>query len=791
MEWIFSFGTTLLAIAFALGYIVGSRNKSSSVSPDSLHDARLEGQREVRDYIVAFLKKQPKTFHKDALLKEMGVDESHANQQQVAAVTSAMAPNMAVLSPPKTKEERDLENINLVLYVASFLLVAAAVLFIGTGVPDALKFIGVWLVAIGFYSIGMVVHMLSERLKPAAVAFVGTGLAILPFAGLATNAYVLHDPTQSWLITSFVGVGAFLYATVRLQSQVLAYFTLAFVFSLTTSSAASLQAPLVWSFTLIIIVGSLLNLIAYKQPKTLPSVFAQPIDTSAQLSVPLAVFGSWLVANELPIWQHGLILAVTALHYTLSAMRPSQESYRQPYIFVARSAITGALCCFTYSVFNTWSAVGVTLVVTATVQAIASAYYLRKSTVSYQVAWVWIAFVLQLFSITFWAGGEKNWSLIVAVILTASLVTQLSISYYLRRARYAAMSIFVFAVLILHITTSLIKPPIDGGYVALIFALGSLAALFVRAMWCRSGEKLEVAAGASVLYGSISLIYTIISGDTTAGWDLVLLLILSAVAMAASYVEKVENFLFLAYTLLFFAVWSGIAAMGDMMLPEVLITAWMSAAFYYSTRIYYGYIGDKRRAGISMGFGVGVLLLFGLAYIFDTTFTMTAALTLIVSALILYCESLISKQYVVREIALVIATLALQRIIATYMDVDALIYTHWWAAVLLVIAIARYYRKEKDTATNIAIAGLCVLSLPTGVAALGDPGTYQLLFLIEHVIVLLIGAAMGFRMATIWGAVGIALALLYLLQGFTSLLVGLIGIGLIVFAIVKLLSRAK
>ncbi|EMY32199.1 hypothetical protein D477_021393, partial [Arthrobacter crystallopoietes BAB-32] len=121
------------------------------------------------------------------------------------------------------KERRDLRNINITLYTASLLLVAAAALFIGAGVPSAARAVVIFLVTALFYGSGMAVHALLPRLRPAGIAFTGTGLGMIPVAGLALYSFVLSDGPLAWLITSIAGTLAYLFAAVRIDNKVVAY----------------------------------------------------------------------------------------------------------------------------------------------------------------------------------------------------------------------------------------------------------------------------------------------------------------------------------------------------------------------------------------------------------------------------------------------------------------------------------------------------------------------------------------------------------------------------------------
>lgn len=66
------------------------------------------------------------------------------------------------------KEQRERQNINITLYAASLLLVAAAALFVGTSLPAVLRFAGVCLITALFYCTGLSLHARAPKLRPAA-----------------------------------------------------------------------------------------------------------------------------------------------------------------------------------------------------------------------------------------------------------------------------------------------------------------------------------------------------------------------------------------------------------------------------------------------------------------------------------------------------------------------------------------------------------------------------------------------------------------------------------------------
>ena len=218
-------------------------------------------------------------------------------------------------SAEERKERVARRNLNVMLYVASFFLVAAAAAFIASSAPTVIRLTLLWGVSGVFYLGGLGLYWRSVVLRPAAISFVGTGLAILPFAGLSLHLLAHVAPTSAWFITSIVGLVAYLIATIVLQKAVIAYLTLAFVLSLSTSSVNVLHLPLVWSFVSLMAVGLLAHLVTSFWPKALPGVFAEPLDQTAQFVTPLALLASLTAVSSMPLGEYALVFGVAALQY--------------------------------------------------------------------------------------------------------------------------------------------------------------------------------------------------------------------------------------------------------------------------------------------------------------------------------------------------------------------------------------------------------------------------------------------------------------------------------------------
>ncbi|PYG99591.1 hypothetical protein CVV67_14760 [Arthrobacter stackebrandtii] len=215
------------------------------------------------------------------------------------------------------KARRESQNINITLYVASLLMVAAAALFIGSSQPVPVRLGGVWLATGLFYATGLVLHSRVARLRQAAVAFTGTALAIIPFAGLATYNLGFPDAPAVWFATSLIGTAAYIVAALRLHSRLVVYLSLAFVLSTAWSSVAVLGAALAWYFAALIVVSALLSLAGHllRRQEGGDSLYAKPLSDLGPWFAPVGLAGSLVFSLSLNAADHLLVLVAGTIYY--------------------------------------------------------------------------------------------------------------------------------------------------------------------------------------------------------------------------------------------------------------------------------------------------------------------------------------------------------------------------------------------------------------------------------------------------------------------------------------------
>lgn len=385
-------------------------------------------------------------------------------------------------------EEREtLRNLNILLYVASFLIVAAAALFVTLVMPAAVKLLSLIFVTLAFYATGLIMHANSTRLQPAATAFVGTGLAILPFIGFALTSLGGMSGEVAWLVTSLLGLVAYGVAAARLQSELISYLTMAFVISLALSAVSVLSLSIMWYFIVMMGVSLLCNLVAIMRPEALPSVFVLPVDQTSRLTTPIALAASLLVAGTMDLFMYQVLYGLATAHYLVIWLLQREWVYE----LVVRAMAHVTLLIVAVDVTQLLSVTastesrasfGVWVAALAALQVIYSIVRVRPA-VSEEIGQVEriiiaIALIVMGFAQTLWLGSEYVYEL-TAANLTVVGVLALWTTMRFREAGWAYVGLGVSIVLPFVVLRGIIAPAVPFEVIAGGFTILGLCALVV------------------------------------------------------------------------------------------------------------------------------------------------------------------------------------------------------------------------------------------------------------------------------------------------------------------------
>ena len=349
------------------------------------------------------------------------------------------------LSPAsnKDKEKNRQTTINVALYTASLLLTAGILLLAQTIELSAqLRFSLVWLFIFVYYVIGQVLYARLPILKPASTAFIGTALAAVPIGGWSMHLLLGIDPALCWLITSFIGTFLCVDATVRLNSQPLAYISLLSMFTMTTSLPAVMHAQLVWYYAAVLLFGCLMTLAAYFS-NHFPRQFTEPLTLVNPFIVPSTLLLAIGLSVHMGTLDVSMLLLISVIYYFTVAFVEKSKDMRTYELTTARVLLMAATASFTmYLSNNDGLATGIALGLVALgnmVWSIGSMHAQKQSDKQHEIV-LWVSFVVSLAAFLVIAGVESPLrDMIIFILLSMiSAVSFMALSL-LCRARFGGM----------------------------------------------------------------------------------------------------------------------------------------------------------------------------------------------------------------------------------------------------------------------------------------------------------------------------------------------------------------
>lgn len=710
---------------------------------------------------------------------------SHANENIVTE-------DNAVLS-----EKHHLQNINMALYMACFLLVVAAALFMGESFSESVRFIGVWVVTLGFYFSGLLLHAKFPKLRMAATAFIGTGLALLPFTGVALNYFVLHDVTSSWLVTSIVGLVGYVFAALYLRSQTISYFVIAFMVSLFTSSVASLGVAFVWYFVVLILFGFSLTIVSKLFPRIIPKYFIEPIANTNTFIVPITLIATLFMSYRLSTSDYWLILGVCTLHYLVASLVETSAKKKMFTVFAVRALATLTILVMSYDFTASFFSVGLVLTVISVLQLLISSFYLpiKKTGDFCNEIWLWFGFVLQFFALLFVRGGA-SWPYFMIAQLMILIISAVGLSLYLKRSELSIFGSVAAIMIPLVWGIEIAVPVIDYQWISLIFANYLLVLLIgynlVGNLSFRPVLKSVISIN-FVLFLMCMLLCTI---GADSFWLSILWLIASFFTYVFVYLSKKPFVVIVANVILSIAATMALNASKVESIWVSAILAWALIAIFYLMSLIFKYYNEISYSRYFLGSAIVTGVLFGsIGSLAGSDGTKTISILASITALALMMHwDWNYRRTLVFDFGLIFVTLGLQRIVGMYIpDIEFLIYTHWWALTFALLSMFHYNDIKKKKTKVYMIIGLFFITFFGWLIAVSNMSgasgnTYNVIFVIEHLIMLMYGLVASVKLQRNWGVIAIILAMLLMVDNFNFILPAFVAVILIIFAI-KSLSK--
>lgn len=735
-----------------------------------------------------------------------------AQPVQNIATNITPQPQPILVDDVAAKEKSKLQNINIALYVAGILLVGGVALFVSLAEFSGLfKYIFVWIIVVTYYLIGFELKDKVPILKPAAVAFVCTALAILPFTGLFMYSLVAQDPTLCWFVTSIIAFIAYIYASIRLNSQTLAYISIASFISLATSTVSTIGVGVLWYCVVVILIATAFTFITRFWLNLVTELFKKPITYSGQFLVPITLLASVIRYMDISLSEYVVIFGISALYYLSNALSLKRgDSSRSLYLFMTRLLFTVTGLIFAYNVSKSWVVVSYTFFVFGLLQLLYSTTMLPKKACSLDnqnEIWLWLGGLMTIISPVFLitnASWKEAWVIYLVSIGVSSVVS----SVWLRRAEICIFTLF--SLLVLPLLELLIIPKMGWDLLMIIYLVMmclSFAIKFIlRKNQLSSSQKIILNLYiflfmAAMILASVANIQQYLVLQT------VVWLIASAIFYAYYVIDKEINLVVIGNSSLLMCIVQFTRLFNLQNMDQYNLIAWLSLAIFFSVSLIIRQLGQKSgktydimwaTSVIAAGIAGLVTMYMGSAgfHAITNSTLSTSQLTYISSSLVTCCVGLvlIFQDYLLKkprycDVSAILITLGLTAVVdVLYPNIHSLFYVHWWVLVIGILAYVYYRFNEKPKAKFRLICALSLLSMFTISYAFGGEISYRLLFLIEHSLLVVIGLLASYKLLTVWGGVGVTLALLWMLSGYTFLLlsfIGLVIIAIVVYVIMK------
>lgn len=300
----------------------------------------------------------------------------------------------------------------------------------------------------------------------------------------------------------------------------------------------------------------------------------------------------------------------------------------------------------------------------------------------------------------------------------------------------------------------------------------------------RRDTNFTVAYGLLVL-GTVSSIGWGLAHDIDAYWGVGSLFVLTLLLLGRYKIERQSLWLeWAVYVCTGAALYSVAIVDTDALVPSMIYLIAIGASAVGAATI--SDSPDRRRSGYA-----AALIVFGFTFIISWSAAAShelsglwGALALLAVAGVMSLQYRVTKKTQTVEIAVYTIASALcygAFILDSTESIPFVVYLHAYVASLLGVALL-YRDNQRELRFKLA-AGL--VTGVVGVNALAGVANYQFVFLVEHVVMLLLGALSARRWTMIWAAAAISVAVLYFLRDNSWLMLLLIGLLLVGFAVYR------
>lgn len=708
---------------------------------------------------------------------------------RVARVETVSGP--VHVSSQADRQSNTMPNVTLV--AGALLILASAGLFIAWIDNPVVTSLILSVMVVVFYALAVKFTALRQYI-PAGLTFLGLSLALVPVAMSPLPGLTV---VSQWIVSSILITAMLVYISAIRTIVWIPYLTTLSFFSLVMSIARGLTDDIFWSFVAVIVTTMALYLVRLKRPIYVADSFDAPAIISTAWVPGVATLVSLMSVNSIGIEKLHIIMALAVAYYLmvwLTSARYVHELAAKGIGLVLLSSITYEHIMPVDSIYGalSFTAIGFFMVASSLIGW--SRAKANRHIIATEVAWLITGLAVLGYAYLLSVLMSPNYLFATVIALVAAAMSLLTIQVT-RHAWFGLHTALALAVSIAS-ASQWVKATIPGyadlAYMAAALLFVALSMLAMRLFYRLKDTPSYISAGVVVFFAVMSGVYfdlAAINPYPAVNVIIALLLYLIGFKHQKAPLYVVANlFIFSAAVqavdfifngegggYILAGVLTGMSALSAVaVLQRPVARKWTLASIVLLVLPAYwiaAYAVNAPGSYDILRYLAITVLFFGIA---------AAYLLSIRKGAVNYVN--LSKELMMYGIVF-----ALIQLIVLFDVRDVLhltVYAHMAAVALVYVSLFVYGGSK--TQGHVLIRQLLAatfVSLTMAAYAYGGSMTAQVMFLLEHALLLVIAMYVNVKWLVYWAAVFLVSAAVYILEAPAALVVFLVGVGLIVLAI--------
>ncbi len=793
----------LVVIALITGYLLGL-NRRAEVKPTAPEQTKSkEGYSAGYYQAIKDVRKTAKILNRNGeaapvdkvLTTLLGQAEtpSYEVQAKAAKTTKASsakptAKKSLLTSPVKTADI--LPNITLV--VGAVLILASASLMTVLIEEPLITSVILMMGVVVFFALALRFTNVKSYL-PAGLTFLGLSVALIP---LATAPIPGLTAVSQWIITSIVATGMLAYVSRTRSFAIIPYATTIAFFSLVMSIARGLTDDIFWSFVAVIVVTMAIYMVRLKKPLYIAMKFDTPAILSTAWLPGVTAFVSLFYISSIGIEKIHIILALAVAYYLVVWLSTSRYIHELIAKFIGVILLSSITYEHIAPIGTVYASLSFALIGVAMVSSSLVGWKRAKEKryiFAYEVAWLVAGFATLWYAYLLASAASGNY-IFAAVLALIAMALSLLVTQVSQRVWFSVNAIFAVAMAVVSISQWLIV--LVNSWDQVYFITASLMisiGAFMLWVYVKTDKVASyIAAGGVLFFAYLAFIYL---SQTEAAQIRLPEILVAVLSYVVAKRQKWPVLYIVGNVILFIATSLSIQSLGEDRYGTFALLGILSGLIILSVMAF------LQKENVRKWTLASIVLITLPAYVTAKSYMSTpgaydtlryASLSILVigtaAAHLLQVRSGavrgVRLAHELTAYGLLILLIEFLQTIDVSGYIHQAIYAHIVGVALVYVSLYVYKgdRFKKQAMVRQVIAAI-IVSGSLANYALGGEFVAQMLFLVEHAIILAVALRFQVRWLVYWASAMLVFAALWILQAPASIMLFLVGIGLIAFVV--------